>query len=151
MAVYEAQCRLHGRRNAPVKLAFIIDRADYRSAWETAMRVCFNGGTVTDPDGNVQHLAPRAWTVKHLKEQHAPEAESDSPSDEAELSLAPSPELLDPDVRERELARLYAGRQYDDVRLRRRRHRRPAPALSMREQLNRSETRASPAATRTTA
>jgi hypothetical protein len=130
-------------------LTFTIDQGDYRSAWEAAMRVCFNGGTVTDPDGNARKLAPRAWTVKHLKEEVAPEAEPDPTNDEAERSLAPSPELLDPDVRERELARLYAGRQYDDIRVRKRRHRRHATALTMPEQPNRRRPPESPAATRT--
>jgi hypothetical protein len=47
----------------------------------------------------------------------------DEETEDTEPDVGPSKDLLDPDVRERELARLYAGRQYDNVRFRRRNYR----------------------------
>lgn len=122
MPVYQAWCRPHGKPGEPVGLSFLIDRVDYRTAWQDAMALCFSGGTVTDPDGASHTLSPRAWTVQKLKLFELVEAETEAGED-PEPEIGPSKELLDPETRERELARLYAGRQYDNVRFRQRRYR----------------------------
>jgi hypothetical protein len=116
MPVYQAWCRPHGCPDASATMSFLIDRVDYRTAWQDAMALCFSGGTVTDPEGGRYRLDPRRWTVQKLKLFDLVEDESEESDEESDL--APSKAMLDPDVRERELARLYAGRRYDNVRFR---------------------------------
>lgn len=121
MPVYHVWCRPHGKPDAPVGLSFLIDRVDYRTAWQNAMALCFNGGTVSDAEGNTHNLRPRTWTVQKLKLYELIEDREETEDDEPDI--LPSKDLLDPAVRERELARLYAGRQYDNVRFRQRNYR----------------------------
>jgi len=117
MPVYQVACRPHGQPDKNPSLTFLVDQIDYRSAWHRAMELCFHGGEVRSPEGGVQRLPPRRWTVSKLK-PYAPEPE-DAPGAPAGPDWpGPPRDLMDPRVRERELARLYAGRQYDSVRLR---------------------------------
>ncbi len=122
MPVYQAWCRPHGKPGEPVGLSFLIDRVDYRTAWQDAMALCFSGGTVTDADGTSHNLRPRTWTVQKLKLFELVESESESEA-EPEPDIGPSRDMLDPEIRERELERLYAGRRYDNVRFRQRSYR----------------------------
>lgn len=118
MPVYQAWCRPHGCPDKPTEMSFLIDRVDYRTAWQDAMALCFSGGSVTDCEGRQHRMAPREWTVQKLKLHEFVKKSACAGAQEPD-EIAPNREMLDPEVRERELDRLYAGRRYDNVRFRR--------------------------------
>ena len=121
MPVYQVWCRPHGQPDKSPSLTFLVEQIDYRSAWHRAMEVCFSGGQVRDIAGVPMYLGARRWTVSKLKLFEPMPASSETAFQEPDWP-GPPRELQDPGARERELSRLYAGRQYDSVRLRARQH-----------------------------
>lgn len=115
MPFYHVWVRRQGDRNAQPEWAFVIDAVDYREGYEKAMQTCFQGATVVDTHDQAKALPARRWTVARVDLVKPNRATSSDPN----ADLKPKPELRTADRRERELSRLYAGRQYDDVKLRR--------------------------------
>lgn len=118
MAQYEVWCRPHGRRDLAPSMAFLLEAGDHRSAWQTGMHCCFAGGAANLLDGTIQQLAPRRWTVAKVK----PHAEPVAPAPESDPDdgwPCPDPEFVSSGTRENAISRLYAGRSYEDLPIRR--------------------------------
>jgi hypothetical protein len=115
---YEVWCRPHGRPDQPATLAFFADLADHRSAWHWGMQRCFTGGPAVTLDGETIQIPPRRWTVCKVK-LHVETEAADPGEDGDDGWPRPDPEFLSPATRDKAVQRLYAGRCYDALPIRR--------------------------------
>lgn len=117
MQTYEIYCRPLGRPDLPANMVFILDGADHGSVWRDATQRCFSGGLVQATDGADLWLGPRSWTVCRVR----PAAPANASHDDDALDDWPRPEpaFASPATREEAMARVYAGRQYENLPIRR--------------------------------
>jgi hypothetical protein len=116
MLQFEAWCRPHGRPREAARFAFVIEAIDTRAARQAAMKRCFYGTEVKLKDGGVKRLDPLAWTVCRVKAlEEAPALPAERRDDDWPR---PSAELAAASTHDAAVARLYAGRRYEDYRIR---------------------------------
>ena len=113
---YEIHCRPLGRPDLPASMVFTLDGTDHQSVWRAATQRCFDGGRMQTRDGGERWLGPRSWTVVRVRPS-AP-AEPDESADEDDWPR-PDPAFASPATREAAMARVYAGRRYENLPIRR--------------------------------
>jgi hypothetical protein len=116
MQSYEIHCRPLGRPDLPASMVFTLEGADHDSVWRQATQRCFNGGQVQACDGSERWLGPRSWTVVRVRP--AAPAEPVEAVDEDDWPR-PDPAFASPATRQAAMARVYAGRQYENLPIRR--------------------------------
>jgi hypothetical protein len=116
MQRYEIHCRPLGRPDLPASMVFTLEGTDHNGVWRAATQRCFNGGRVCTRDGSARWLAPRSWTVIRVRvalpEQPVEKVDEDD-------WPRPDPVFASPATREDAMARVYAGRRYENLPIRR--------------------------------
>jgi hypothetical protein len=115
MQSYEIHCRPLGRPDLPASMVFTLEGTDHNGVWREATQRCFNGGRVCARDGSDRWLAPRSWTVIRVCV-----ALPDQPFEEVDEDDWPRPDpvFASPATREDAMARVYAGRRYENLPIR---------------------------------
>jgi hypothetical protein len=118
MQTYEIHCRPIGRPDLPATMVFMLDGTDHSGVWRAATQRCFEGGLVQSRNATGVWLSPRSWTVCRVR----PAVPVDDPQDEDEDMAGwprPDPAFARPATRDQAIARLYAGRRYENLPIRR--------------------------------
>lgn len=125
MSVFSVSCKLRRSSVLQDDLVFEVQAPDQSSAWTHALYITLNGGYVRDCSKGERYIEPERWIVTQLGVVDDEVGVGDAPaefasegSDDAE-ETAPLRHLRQPAAREREVARIYAGRRYDDFKIRR--------------------------------
>ncbi|MBK1670785.1 hypothetical protein CKO28_22470 [Rhodovibrio sodomensis] len=116
MQTYEIHCRPLGRPDLPAGMLFTLEGADHGGVWRAATQRCFNGGLVRSIDGADLWLGPRTWTVCRVRAAAPASAALDADEDDWPR---PDPAFASPATREAAMARVYAGRCYENLPIRR--------------------------------
>lgn len=116
MQTYEIHCRPLGRPDLPASMVFTLDGPDHGSVLRDATQRCFDGGRVRSADGNEVWLGARTWTVCRVC---VPEAANAALLEDEEGWPRPEPAFASPATREAAMARVYAGRRYENLPIRR--------------------------------
>ncbi|MBK1696422.1 hypothetical protein [Rhodovibrio salinarum] len=116
MQNYEVYCRPLGSRDLPATMMFVVEGPDHNGAWRQAAQSCFDGGVVQARDGSDLWLRPRNWTVCRVRPS-VPAVEGQP--DEDDGWPRPDPEFASPATREMAMSRVYAGRCYESLPIRR--------------------------------
>lgn len=116
MQTYEIHCRPLGRPDLPASMVFTLDGPDHGSVWHDATQRCFSGGLVQSANGEDFWLGPRSWTVCRVRA--AMPAVAGAADDEDDWPR-PDPAFASPATRDAAMARVYAGRRYENLPIRR--------------------------------
>lgn len=125
MPVFMVSCKLRRSSVLQDDLVFEVQASDQSSAWTHALYITLNGGCVRDRSRRDRYIEPERWIVTQLSvvDDSAPARDVTAQAPAEDSDDAKETEMLrhlrQPAAREREVARIYAGRRYDDFKIRR--------------------------------